>query len=145
MPLISPEPEKIEIELYYKEKKINNGGSVIIVIDDEDAEKMLQDEEKKDKVKKLKTQWKILDWQHQNRITAESRVFTPEGLQDIDPIKYRDLRIKSGLIGWDIKYNDKDVPVTPEMIDKLPPQVVFALVQKYDQATTIDEEEAKKA
>ena len=62
-----------------------------------------------------------------------------------DWVKYRDLKLKKCLAGWDLKDDNNNlVPCQPNMIDLLPPQIVVALINKYDKATTKDDEDEKK-
>ena len=94
----------------------------------------------------LNTYWKSITWKEQNQITKMSQIpATAENtLIDIDYFRLRDLRIKMCLKKWDLKDEDgKEVAVTPDNLDSLPADVVYALIAKYDSFVTLTEDEAK--
>lgn len=95
----------------------------------------------------LNTKWKEITWKEQNDILAECRSMNQfTGLQDIDHLKFRDQRIKMCLKEWDLKDDaGNNVPCHPEIIEQLPFDVVFALVNKFDKLINLDEEEEKKS
>jgi len=132
------------IPLYYLEKTSKNGFVKYVILEDDKAQEMLQDEAKKAEVKVLNTNWKVLTWKQQNVITKKATVFTNDGQQDLDLFEYRDQRIKTCLHSWDLT-DDRGVPIaaTAENIDQLPSEFVFALINKYDKATSLTEEEQK--
>jgi hypothetical protein len=139
MSILNYKASLIEIKLYYKEIQ-KDGFTGVVVLKDDIAENLLKDEEKKKEVKVLNTKWKFLTWGDQNKITKQSERFTPDGIQDIDWFRYRDLRIKSCLQDWDVT-DDKGnkIPVSSEIIDMLPPEIIVSLLDKYDNITRIDE------
>lgn len=139
----------VKIKLYYEEKTLPSGASKVHIFDEEDeAKKLLESENEDDKkrVQILNTEWRSLTWKESNTITKDSMYFDPhQGMQDVDYFQYRDLRIKSCLKKWDLKDdNGKPVPCTPDVIDQLPAEVVFALVNRYDTAVNLDEDEKGK-
>lgn len=115
------------------------------VVKEEAVEKEEKIEEVNFKVYLLKTQWKILSWKQQTDITRESSYYNQqESFQDLDIWKFRDLRIKSCLISWDLKDdNGQPIPVRSDIIDQLPADVVLNLVSKYDSAVSLNDEESK--
>jgi len=150
----------VEIKLYYKNVKTSYGIDRFIILDNKDGEiefKKQEDlikkkQEKQEEIKRedrkievLTTQWKILSWGEQNQITKRSERYTPDGTQDVDWFKFRDLRIKSCLQSWDIKDSKgSNVPVTSETIDTLPSDIVYALVRRYDTVTEGSQDEQEK-
>jgi hypothetical protein len=148
MSLIKKEPQKVNIPLYYLEKKLSNGFNKIIILDDTDALKKMEDEKLKKDVLVLNTEWKVLNWKEQNEITKSS---TKHGSMGdgadtfFDYYLYRDSRLKRCLSGWDLK-DDAGIPVmvTPQNIDLLPPEVVLALLNKFDTLISISPDEEKK-
>jgi len=145
MSLLSKQEEAVNIPLYYTEKKTKSGFNKVVVLDDDKAKKLMAVEDTKDQVKVLNTKWKVLTWKQQTEITKACTVYNPiEGVQDIDWFKYRDLRIKQCMVGWDmVDDNGVPVPLQDIAIDSLPADVVFALVMKYDEETSLTDEEEK--
>jgi len=160
MSILGAATQLVEIKLYYKNIKTSYGIDRLIILNNKDGEIELNKQEdlikKKQekqeeikaedrKVEVLTTQWKVLSWGEQNQITKRSEKYTPEGVQDVDWFKFRDLRIKSCLQSWDIKDSKgTNVPVTPETIDMLPSDVVYALVRRYDTVTEGSQDEQEK-
>ena len=160
MSLLDSQGQQIEIKLYYEEKITKLGYRKIVVIEDEKAEGIMEKEkaamkEKQEKgesvlktdktIQCLTTKWKVMSWGDQNKITKSAEKYTPDGMQDIDMFKFRDLRIKQCLVDWDLTGNKGGkIPVSSQTIDMLPSDVVFALVSKYDRIVSIDEEEEEK-
>jgi len=143
--LLSSQGQTIDLPLYYLERATKSGFVKVVVLEDDKAKKMLDDEKTKDDVKVLNTKWKVLTWKEQTEITKASTVYNPvDGVQDIDFFKYRDLRIKKCMVGWDM-VDDKNVPVPLESntIDMLPADIVISLISKYDSETSLTEEEQK--
>ena len=61
---------------------------------------------------------------------------------DIDPLKYRELKLKSGIKKWDAKDDDgNSIPLTPENIDNLCPEVAAYLLKAFERATEPTEAE----
>lgn len=138
----------VNVKLYYEIKEVSKDVRKVHIFDDEEAKKLLESsvEEDKKRVEVLNTQWHSLSWGDSNMITKDCVYFDHnQGMQDIDYFKYRDLRIKKCLKSWDLK-DDKGnpVPCVPEVIEKLPVEVVFALVNKYDEIVNLDNDEQGK-
>ncbi len=139
----------VEIELYYKFKKIKSGKKLLI-IEDEKAKKLIKDGDKE--IEKILTKWKILNWEEQNKVSSKSVRF----IQTIDPktgqnierrqfdyVLYRDNIVKICLREWDLTINEKPVPVTPDLINKLPGPVIMELFNKFENVIDYTEEEIK--
>lgn len=162
----------ISIKLYYQ--LINKDGyERIKVLKDEDAivkitenendkrqfeSKALEEAKEGDDPKKfvlnpnkevhiLNTKWKEISWKEQNDILNQCKSTNQlTGLPDIDNLKFRDQRIKSCLKEWDLKDDAGQlIPCHPEIIEQLPFEVIFALVQKFDSLINLDDEEEKKS
>ena len=160
MSLFGSTSQVVEIKLYYKNIVTSSGMNKIAILSDKEGKIQFQQQEefvkkkqsKQEEIKTtdrpieiLTTMWKVLSWGDQNKITKRCERYTPEGLQDIDYFKFRDLRIKSCLKGWDLKdAKGVAVPVTPETIDTLPSDIVFALVSRYDTVTEGSQDEQEK-
>ena len=148
MSLIKKEPQKVNIPLYYMEKKLSNGFNKIIILEDADALKKMEDEKLKKDVLILNTEWKVLNWKEQNEITKSSTNHGSMGDGSdtyFDFYRYRDSRLKRCLSSWDLK-DDAGTPVmvAPQNIDYLPPEVVLALLSKFDTLISISPDEEKK-
>jgi len=150
----------VEIKLYYKDIVTSGGINKIIVLSDKEGKIQFQQQEdfikqKQEKqeeiketdrpIKVLTTMWKVLSWGDQNNLSKMCERYTPDGLQGIDYFKFRDLRMKSCIKSWDIKdIKGTPVPVTSEIIDTLPPDIVFALIDRYDTTTEGSQDEQEK-
>lgn len=137
----------VEIEVYYKMKKMGKGKKLII-IEDEKAKELLEDEEKKKDVEKIITKWRLMDWKEQNEISRRSvssvtNQLTGVPQRQFDPILYRDNVVKKCLKEWNQTKNGQPVPVTEELIDKLPSPIVMELHRKFEEMIDYTEEEVK--
>lgn len=97
------------------------------------------------KVNIVRTLWKTLTWADQNQITEQSSFYNEqEGMQDLNVWKYRDLRLKTCLVKWDLKDDDgNEIPLNPETINSLPSDVVIYLLNRYDEIISLGEDERK--
>jgi len=148
--------QKIEIKLYFREIKSASGFIKTVYLTDEEAKAKEEENKKKlaagekveakDEVLCLTTYWKQLNWAENNEITEKSTYFNQEaGYQDVSIYKYRDLRIKRCLIGWDLKDdNGRDIPFSEDAVDSLPPKAIVSLVGKYDDLTNVSDDDKKK-
>ncbi|KKM75976.1 hypothetical protein LCGC14_1384820 [marine sediment metagenome] len=132
------------IKLYYEFKKVGEDQKLIILEDDK-AEELLLDPIEEKRVEVLETKWSPLSWKDQNDVmaAANKNIDPVSGERQFDFIVYRDSIIKRCLKSWDMKVNDKDVPVNASNIDKLPAKVVIKLYDKYNDRINYTEDEAK--
>lgn len=132
----------IEIKLYYKYVKTKNGRRLII-LDDDKAEEMLKDEEKMKEIEILETGWRVVNWKEQNEITEASskKLNSKTGEKEFDFLVYRDSIVKTCLKTWNITEKGASVPVTPEVIDQLPSNIVVDLYVKFEKLISFSEEE----
>jgi hypothetical protein len=145
MTLVKSKEQLIHIPLYYVEKDIR-GYSKAIVINDETAEKMKADEKLKERLNVLNTYWSVLNWQENNAITKASTTKNEETTygKEVDQLRLQDLKIKTCLKKWDLKDEDgKDLPVTPENINRLESDIIYALIYKYSVETQLVDDEIK--
>lgn len=136
----------INIKLYYTCLE-DEYGKRIVVLSDKKAEEMLEDENKKEKVLILQTKWIQMLWKEQNNIMAQvSKITDPmSGQIQFDVYKFRDSKIKSCLKEWNLKdEQNNDLPVSSDLIDSLPADIIVALLEKYDLATEVTEEKMGK-
>jgi len=142
MNLTDTDSQLVKITLHYRTKDIN-GFQKVIIIEDEKAEEMLKDEKRKEEVNIFNTWWKILSWKDSNNITNNSKVQGKDAVPgELDFYRFRDLRIKMCMKKWDLKDDDGvDLPLTPDLVNKLPVDIILYLSNKYEQVIGIDEEE----
>ncbi len=151
MSLIDISEQTIKISIHYEEKKTKYGYTKPVVLTDEELEELEKvsegEEDKKRDVKVLNTEWQVMSWKDDTQIARDS-TFTDSvsGTSDFDPYRFRDLRVKKCLIGWDLK-DDQGQPIVfrSELVDKLPSDFVFFMIRKYEEAIGIvtGEEEKK--
>ncbi len=146
------EPDLIDIPVYFEYKESDNGTSRLKVLETSDAKKRIEEWEDEDHeegeenpIEVLNTKWKSANWVEQNHIIADSQSINPSsGNVEPDWTKYRDLRIKTLIVDWDLEYEGQKIPVTPEFIDRLPAEVVLALFDRYESTMVLDSEEQGK-
>jgi hypothetical protein len=160
MAIINQQPQQIEIPLYYEERLVRGTNRIVLIKNDEKGKERMEQQEEAIKqkqgnnekildtdrpVKVLNTKWKDLSWGDQNRITRQSERSTAEGSFALDYFTFRDMRLKTCLVDWDMTDDKgKKIPVNPQIIDQLPPDVVIALVEKFDAIISISTEENEK-
>lgn len=160
MAIIGSKRRQIEIKLHYEERETETGYSKIIIFEDDIGKTKIKEQEEKNKIKvaageklvsedeKIKiltTYWQPLMWGEQQEITKQCEKYSPDGMQDVDVFAFRDFRLKKCLVDWDIKdEKGEKVRLSPSNIDLLPTEVVFALMNKFDTLTRVNEEDERK-
>lgn len=140
----SAEQELVSFPLFFQMKENKFGIKRLTVLEEEKAKKVMSDP--KHTVQVLNTKWKLASWEDQNKMMKQCQMTNETtGQTEIDWGKYRDMRIKSLLVGWDITLSDEKVAVTPEYIDRLPADLVLALYEKYNEMTQITDDEMGKS
>lgn len=136
----------IEFDLHYTIDKTKGGIAHVKVISDDEAAKLKADAAKKDTVKTLRTGWIQQTWQAANELLRRSMSFNFQtNTNDIDWTMYRDARLKACLLQWDAKdKNGAPIPCNEHTINKLHANVAMALLEKYDDLTSVDKEEQQK-
>jgi len=143
MSLIRGKDALILIPLYYKEKEVR-GFKKIIILEEEKAKTMMEDPDKKKDVQVLNTYWSLLSWAEQKEIVRSSAMTNPDGSKDTDWLRLRDHRIKFCLKKWDLKDDaGNELPLSGNIIDTLPADVVFALSNEYDRITSSSTDDEK--
>ena len=141
--LVTGQPDLINISLYYKYVETKYGTHRLSILLDDDGKKQMDDWGKKlDKkpddecdIQIINTKWKMASWSEQNQIIASCQTINPATNQlEPDWTRYRDLRIKSLLVDWDLQHEKTKIPVTPEFIDRLPAEIVIGLFDRYERA-----------
>ena len=134
----------IVIRIYYEFKKIGEDKKLII-LEDKKAQELLSNPTTAARVEVLETKWSSLRWKDQNDIMAEANknIDPISGERQFDFIVYRDNIIKRSLKSWNIKEDDKEVPVTAMNIDMLPASIVVRLYDKYNSVVSYTEDESK--
>lgn len=144
--LLGNEQDVINICLYLSISKNKSGATRVTVLGDEEGKKMYDDPEQKGKVQVLNTRWRQSRWKEENDLI--NRIQEPNPItQQMEPnwSKYRDLRIKLFLVEWDLTANGKQIPVSPEAIDRLPPSIPLELYDRYLKSLqATDAEDEKK-
>jgi hypothetical protein len=125
----------IDIDLFYIVEKTKSGSAVVRVLTDEEAVKIKADPAKKDKVKQNRFSFRTLTWAASNQLLQRATEFSHvSGSDTINWNKYRDQRLKTILISWDIKDEaGATIPVSESAIDALSQNVALALLERYDE------------
>lgn len=150
--LLDPNKRFIAIETYYVEEVKKHGNSVFKFIksreDFEDWKKkgyVVEGEQTSDKqdkiIRKLVTHWTKPTWKDQNTIISRSLKTTTSAdgrtINELDGVKYRDLKLKLCLKKWSLVDEDsgEPVPVNHEIIDRLDPVVAQELLSSFERVT----------
>lgn len=163
--LLEPNKRFVAIELYYVEEVKTHGNSVFSFIRtreeledwkkkgytvEGDQTQPQPDPAKKSPklINKLVTHWTKPAWKEQNTLISRSlRTTTSEGraINEIDGVKYRDLKLKLCLKKWSLldEASGQPVPVTPEVIDMLDPSVAQELLSSFERVTEPTPEDLK--
>ena len=136
----------IDVELFYIVEKNAHGVPRITILSDEDAFTMKADEKQKDKVKCIKSKWRLPTWQGSNELLKRSTVYNFQKQEsEVDWTMYRDARLKTCLVEWDIKDSaGNPVPLTETTIDNLHANIAMAMLLKYDTTVSPGKEESIK-
>lgn len=136
----------INIPIYYTTKKNKAGVLNIEILEDEKAHEMLSDAARKSDVKTINATFSIESWQDANQIYAQSLAYDHQtGRDRFLPHVYRDLRLKSCLIDWDIKDDaGESVPCDAKHIGNMHWKLASALLDKYEASMLPDKEEDEK-
>jgi len=136
--------DDIEIKLYYKYITVK-GSKKLTIVENNKAEELLKDEKKSKEIEVLVTGWKMLTWKEQNEVTelSSQTINAQTGEKQFSYLIYRDSIVKKCLKTWNLTMNEKPVPVSDDMIDKLPGLVVYDLYEKFERVIDYNEEELK--
>ena len=160
MPLsINPEQKLISIETYVVEENRKHGNKLYYFVDSQDSlndylgrgyilEGNPMPEGHTKIINKIQTTWKIPTWGEHNYIL--SKALKPVGdtknrRYEIDPIKYREEKIKLLLKRWNlVDSNGNTVDVSAATIDSLPPEIANQLLQDFEKIAEPEDNDTKK-
>jgi hypothetical protein len=127
---------EIKVELFIKK---GSNGTVQVETD------LLKVPEKdRAKYEKVTFSMKPLTWKQHNDIQRASIIDRGPMGREIDWVNYKERKLCAVLKGWDVKdKNDKPIPVNDENIFRLCPQVAENLLNAFDTATIMGDEERK--
>jgi hypothetical protein len=154
--IIDPAKTLVSIEILYLEEEKRHGNTVFSFIrSKEELDQYVSDGYSPDstdpskKIKSLKTIWKRLNWKEHNSIIAKSmlQAVSPTGQASsrLDPIIYRDQKLKTCLKKWDLKDDEgKDVELNDMIVDNLAPDVAQELLDAFERVTEMTSADLKK-
>ena len=130
---------EIKVSLFVR--KFSNGASRVETTLDAIPEK------DKSKFDKVEFTMRPLTWKQHNDVQRAATVNKGPGMgSDLDWVLYKERKLCTVLVGWDVKTKDgKAIPVSDENIFKLCPQVAETLLQEFDRATIMGDEERKNS
>lgn len=129
----------VKVELFIRK---GGRGSVKIEVDPASIP-----ENDKDKYEKSVFMMRPLTWKQHNDIQRAATVNHGPGMgSELDWVLYKERKLCSVLVGWDAKDKEgKAIPVNEDNIFRLNFQVAEALLQEFDRATILGEEERKNS
>lgn len=96
-------------------------------------------------ISSLKTWWSRMSWKEQNLLLSKcmKQKTGSDGTMsvEIDALLLREMKLKTCLKKWDLTENNKEVPITPTVIDNLVPEVAQQLISEFEKITEVTEEE----
>ena len=135
--MFTSKEETVKIELFIRK---GSRGSVNVVT-------ALEEVAEKDRAKyeKMAFSMRPLSWKQHNDIQRAATVNKGPGMgSELDWVLYKEKKLCAVLVGWDAKDKEgKAVPVTEENIFKLNFQIAEALLQEFDKATILGDDERK--
>lgn len=149
------ENKLIGIEHYYVEQQ-KQGNSVVVFITS--PEKMREKEEEgysfessdpDKKIYRFRTTWKRPTWKEHNEIISRSMTHAPSTMggyiSKLDPIMYREQKLKTCLKKWDgvMGLDGQPVELTLDAINSLSPEVGQELLDAFERVTEISSEQLK--
>lgn len=145
--LLGGNDDLIVIELYYQVKKNARGQRQFRILTEKEAQAMAPQEEGKEKhYEILETKWRPQTWQTNNSLLKNSMTYNKvSGASELDWSAYQQNVFKYCLQSWNVKDEQGNaVPPSPENVGMLPSNIARALIQKYDEALMIDDDEKKE-
>jgi len=135
--VMSEKPHTVTVTVYYTEVELPSGDTIFRVVNDEKAKKMI--EEKKGNIEVLNVKFRVPEWESQNEIVSQSsQINDMTGQTTMDWYKYRNMRINKLIEAWDLKIDDEEVPVSEAFLRKMPPDIMTAIYDKFEQTVSID-------
>lgn len=139
------ESNPIEVIVHYR--KIGRG---FIAYTDSAFKEAKIDEASRSQYKSVKVSMKPLTWESYNDLQDRSFVPDETGKRKFNYRLYKENKLKSLIAAWDAKTtNEKGetvtVPINDTNVMKLSPDIAEAILEGYDSAALMSEEEEKKS
>lgn len=109
---------------------------------EEDRKKKVEEEKAKYKCVNIKA--RQLTWGLYNDLQEEAVVKDNIGSRQWNYKKYKENKLRKIIAEWDVQVNGSVAPINPQAINNLSPDVAEAILNAYDQAMLVGEEEEKK-
>lgn len=135
----------IAIPIYYSIITGKYNSKKIKIYKDEEAKVLLDDQEKKKDIKILNTTWLQFNWDELQKIRLLcNNVDQQTGRQEFNYIKFRDILIQTCLKDWDYIEHGNKIPINPNIIKSIRPEIVNDMLNKFEAVTSLSEDEEKK-
>jgi hypothetical protein len=97
-------------------------------------------------VDSLTTKWIVPTWNSSSYVLRSSTFYNPaDGNNRLDWSKYQENLFKTCLKEWDVTDNyGQPVPLSLEAIGSLPKDIAYALLDAYEKAISLEDDERKK-
>lgn len=137
----------IDLTLYYTIKKNKYGVNTVNIVPEEEAHKLLADETKKATVKSISTKWVQQSWRAAQDLMSKSMLYDhTSGESKFNAMMYRDARIKTCLVDWNVKDEDgTPMSCNEQTISSLNWEVAQGLLNLYESALMPDEDKEQNA
>jgi len=137
--------ELLEIVVHYKK-----AGRHYVAYNDQVFNDIGLSEEEKAEFDSVTIKARPLTWGLYNDLQEAAMVPDNLGNRRWNYKVYKEHKLRSIIVKWDAMTKDeedkpKKVPVTPQMISKMSPDIAEVILNTYDQMTLIDEDEEKKS
>lgn len=140
---------EVKVELYVR--TLSNGAVRV--------EQKIEDVPEKDrgKYEKITFAMKPLTWRQHNEVQRSATVNRGPGMgSELDWVLYKERKLCTVLVGWDARGKEgkdaegkpvpgKPIPVTDDNVLRLAPQVAETLLNEFDRATIMGDEDRKNS
>jgi len=97
-------------------------------------------------IREIHSSWRRMTWAETNQVWSQclKQIAGKDGAPkvDFDGIKYRELKLKKCLKGWNVRDDSGNpIPLTPESIDNLIPEAARELLDNFEKVTETTEKE----
>lgn len=142
--LLVQEDELITIITYYTVTTNKYNVKQYKILQEDDAKDLITKGDKN--VDSLATKWIVPTWNSSSFVLKSSTFYNPsEGTNRLDWSKYQENLFRTCLKEWDITdANGEILPVSLESVGKLPKDIAYALLEAYEKAITVEDDERKK-
>jgi len=135
MSIFVKDTDLVEITIYYKK----HGRRFNAYTEKEFKALDLKEDEKKP-YETLSLKMKELTWGLYNQLQEDAMAEDGSGNPQFNVKIYKENRLQKLIKEWDVKENEKPIPITPSSISHLSPDIAEIILKAYDEISFVDSE-----